>query len=159
MLPEIYGVVDTKQKNPFSLQSMFPSPQATEDETAWPSRTFIIFEVWFWTIHTYSLGVLTVASDKLVALSGMAQEFSTLIGGRYLAGIWETEICRQLGWAIMDSVATRPSTYRAPSWSWASIDGKVNTSQLEFPFKPIKVDHPQSIGSQLLTCLLVLFFT
>ena len=41
---------------------------------------------------------------------------------QYFAGLWETDLVIQLGWTNRRTGA-RPTKYRAPSWSWASIDG------------------------------------
>jgi hypothetical protein len=47
----------------------------------------------------------------------------------YLAGIWRDRIPKQLLWNAQDRRDTRdsqherPSKYRAPTWSWALIDG------------------------------------
>ncbi|KAF8846947.1 hypothetical protein BDZ45DRAFT_755434 [Acephala macrosclerotiorum] len=47
------------------------------------------------------------------------------MGCDYLAGMWRTELERNLLWSI-DSTFRRPREYRAPSWSWASIDGRIS---------------------------------
>jgi hypothetical protein len=56
---------------------------------------------------------------------------------RYLAGLWQQHILYQLLWYHgLDGYATdtrrsaQPDSYRAPSWSWASLDGKVD---IDFP--------------------------
>lgn len=73
---------------------------------------------------------LTVASDRFVALSAVAADMQLLLrerelDARYLAGIWAYEMPFGLLWNTMgEPSAARPaaSAYRAPSWSWASID-------------------------------------
>ncbi|KAI6837356.1 hypothetical protein KC340_g4460 [Hortaea werneckii] len=46
-------------------------------------------------------------------------------GGQYLAGLWRDErIEAQLCWRV-EEPRLRPTTWRAPSWSWASVDGPV----------------------------------
>ena len=78
---------------------------------------------------------LTYASDKLPALSGVAQIFSIAQGSgfsldenSYLAGIWRPHLPNALCWRVAFSnkyFRRRPDAYRAPSWSWASIDGTI----------------------------------
>lgn len=72
---------------------------------------------------------LTYPSDKLPAISGLAAHFgSFLLGVNYLAGIWECGLIDALCWNLtsFDNVPRyRPEEYRAPSWSWASVDGEV----------------------------------
>ncbi|KAK9420684.1 putative heterokaryon incompatibility protein [Seiridium unicorne] len=66
---------------------------------------------------------LTVQSDKLTALAGLARRFSTPSMGKYLAGIWYSQLPDALAWRIQ--LPKKPGQYRAPSWSWASLDGEV----------------------------------
>jgi hypothetical protein len=51
--------------------------------------------------------------------------------GRYLAGLWEARLEEGLRWAVdpQSRVRSRPAVYRAPSWSWASIDADIMFSQ------------------------------
>lgn len=78
----------------------------------------------------YAACRLTVASDKLVALSAVAQDMQLLLleqglDSRYYAGIWAFEMPTGLLWQTVEGAsAARPPTseYRAPSWSWASLD-------------------------------------
>jgi hypothetical protein len=96
------------------------------------------YDVWNKIICTYSTCNLTKGADKLPALSGLAQRFSTLLNDNYIAGIWGNDICRGLTWHRPpwwyynegregDShIISKPIiSYRAPSWSWASIDGQI----------------------------------
>lgn len=78
---------------------------------------------------TYCTGRnLTVASDKLTALSGLANDMKARLRQlkpgphRYLAGLWEERLMDTLLWSVRGP-GKRPSEYRAPSWSWASLDG------------------------------------
>ena len=85
-------------------------------------------------LRAYTASALTRPSDKLVAISGVARELAPRLRSRYLAGVWEVQLARQLLWiatpapAMSSSAAElRDSTevdaaYRAPSWSWASVD-------------------------------------
>ena len=75
---------------------------------------------------------LTYGSDKLMAISALAQEWERLLGGgeEYLAGLWKSDLCRQLLWR-MDFTEVRErkrfQPYRAPTWSWASVEGAIST--------------------------------
>ncbi|KAK5130758.1 hypothetical protein LTR08_001703 [Meristemomyces frigidus] len=69
--------------------------------------------------------------DKLLAFSGVAQVYADLLKDEYLAGLWGSRLVLELLWrkkwnhdCSLD-LRNRPSQYRAPSWSWASIDGAV----------------------------------
>jgi hypothetical protein len=55
----------------------------------------------------------------------------------YLAGIWRESLPEALTWSTQ-AESSRPKTYRAPSWSWASVDGRVYVpSPWEEPQKKI----------------------
>jgi len=80
---------------------------------------------------------LTNTSDKLVALSGLARDLSAASAtnvdyeplGTYLAGLWRSQLCHQLLWKrSVDGKTLRAPQYRAPTWSWASMDGPVEIS-------------------------------
>lgn len=43
---------------------------------------------------------------------------------QYLAGLWRDHLAFGLTWAVSGSRQPRPA-YRAPSWSWASVDGEM----------------------------------
>lgn len=79
---------------------------------------------------------LTKPEDKLVALSGIARLILEKVGTDYLAGLWRDELSDGLLWRVENcqqanlSPSTRPSVYRAPSWSWASIDAMLSTDPL-----------------------------
>ena len=88
-----------------------------------------MFELWKRTVEVYSRTRLTVSRDKLIALSGIAQEFSEKIQSKYVAGLWRKHLESQLLWQVnelyRDGVFENPGRRdprRAPSFSWASID-------------------------------------
>lgn len=85
-------------------------------------------EAWNWggIVQEYSKRALTNPNDKLPALSGIARRQHEETGCEYLAGMWKDGLEDDLGWRLAseNSAESRP-TWRAPSWSWASIDGPV----------------------------------
>jgi hypothetical protein len=85
------------------------------------------FDNWTRLVEDYSQRYLTREGDKLPALSGIAQLYQEKHKDTYLAGIWLSCLLEHLCWCVPNDVTEshRPSDYRAPSWSWASIDGKV----------------------------------
>ncbi|EPE26446.1 hypothetical protein GLAREA_02359 [Glarea lozoyensis ATCC 20868] len=83
---------------------------------------------WHQIVSNYSGRFLTKEEDKLVALSGLAKVYTPLLGDEYIAGIWRSRIFTELLWhAETESFpeTERPLRYRAPSWSWASIDAHI----------------------------------
>ena len=88
---------------------------------------------WSAIVSRYSVTSLTKGEDKLVAISGIAKRMQSLLDDEYLAGLWRKDLPCQLLWWVNDHnpayplPPTRPRLYRAPSWSWASVDGKINS--------------------------------
>ncbi|RFN53401.1 hypothetical protein FIE12Z_2226 [Fusarium flagelliforme] len=76
---------------------------------------------WYSLISLYGTRKLTKASDKLPAMSGLASIWSKLLDDDYVAGHWRSSLVYQLPWNPRD--CRRVKEYRAPSWSWASVDG------------------------------------
>lgn len=105
-----------------------------------PDKDRYGFELWTRVVEMYSRLNLTKAKDKLMALSGIAQYMATNVLGsegdpsRYVAGLWYRYLESQLLWRvepifskydrIFHHPATRPGEYRAPSFTWASIDAQ-----------------------------------
>lgn len=85
---------------------------------------------WLCIVNEYSLLDLTYGKDKLPGLSGVAKQMQHLNGDSYLAGLWRSTLIQCLCWYnpgynIIRGVGShdKPETWRAPSWSWAHIDG------------------------------------
>lgn len=107
-----------------------------------------IYEVWNDILKIYANCALTNPNDKLVAISGVAKNFANTAKDEYLAGLWRGNFMNGLLWQVLDSTtalyrgeaywpAVRPYHYRAPSWSWASVDGPTNG----YPFEYELSDH------------------
>ncbi|OCL09963.1 HET-domain-containing protein [Glonium stellatum] len=83
---------------------------------------------WGLVVEMYTECALTFPGDKLVAIAGVTQPFTQMLG-EHLAGLWRYYLPFELLWSVDSSlgdVAVRPSQYRAPSWSWASVEGPVS---------------------------------
>jgi hypothetical protein len=81
---------------------------------------------WWTFIQDYMSAELTVRSDRLVALQGIATLIESLTGQAYCGGFWLNDnLPHSLLWKPPAHRMPRPMEYRGPSWSWASIDGKV----------------------------------
>lgn len=83
-------------------------------------------EFWFSVTTSYSKGDLTIESDKLVAISGIARLFAAWFKVNYLAGLWRENLVAQLIWYAPSKVGPPTKEYRAPSWSWASTNSQVH---------------------------------
>jgi hypothetical protein len=91
---------------------------------------------WKNIVKQYSSRSLSFSKDKLPAIAGVAKKFasqycsSSESPGKYIAGLWENRLLNphqgDLLWVVMSSLNKRPTAWRAPSFSWASVDGIVN---------------------------------
>jgi Heterokaryon incompatibility protein (HET) len=106
---------------------------SSDDHT--PSNGEAISREWGQIIRQYTSRAITDPNDKLLALSGIAAEFQRLSGDEYFAGLWRSTLPHSLLWHQLSPISPGPrkttiqpsSGYRAPSWSWASVDGTIST--------------------------------
>ncbi|RDW59069.1 hypothetical protein BP5796_11993 [Coleophoma crateriformis] len=79
-----------------------------------------LYDNWYDLLIEYNKRSITQTNDVLPAISGLAIRFQQTIGDTYLAGLWSGDLKGGLLWSV-DGTAQRSTTYRAPSWSWASL--------------------------------------
>ncbi|RTE83533.1 hypothetical protein BHE90_001919 [Fusarium euwallaceae] len=100
-----------------------------------PPPSFDLHYLWYNEIaQPYSRRELTKHSDRLPALSGVVKRFHEKIPhDNYLAGLWEQDITRGLLWTTTTTNELGgpgghlpEDGYRAPSWSWASVEGPIS---------------------------------
>jgi Heterokaryon incompatibility protein (HET) len=107
-----------------------------------------IYEKWDGIIYLLTERQLSNDEDKLPALSGLTNQFATMFelvsasgqSDQYLTGLWRSNLTKSLLWTTEDDryrvsrdkeiVYRRPKSWRAPSWSWASVEGPVTISRL-----------------------------
>src|SRR5256714_5550249 len=84
---------------------------------------------WRRLVNAIFITKLTYSRDKLIAMGAISQEYRNATQQTYLAGLWKERLPRDLCWHIRSScpLSPRPHEYRAPSWSWAAVDGEVLT--------------------------------
>ncbi|CAG9991213.1 unnamed protein product, partial [Clonostachys byssicola] len=82
---------------------------------------------WLDVMCQYSEAKLTYASDRLPALSGIAARQHEITGDEYLAGLWKKDLVPSLLWFSLDAAEMKER--RAPSWTWASIDGPCSVKE------------------------------
>lgn len=101
------------------------------------------WEHWYRLVEEYTTRSLTVGTDKLVAVAGVATSLKRREPTpTYVAGLWREDLAAGLiwgakydhydgrktwGYGLHDecSVLVHAPRGRAPSWSWASVDGPV----------------------------------
>jgi hypothetical protein len=92
-----------------------------------------VYERWWEISSKYAQTRFTYESDRVIAFSGIAQAFRTShnLSDQYLAGIWKGHFPAGLMWSRVPegiAEARRSLKYKAPSWSWMSIDGPYSLS-------------------------------
>lgn len=97
---------------------------------------------WKYEVEWYTARNLTNPHDKLPALAAVAQRYSRSTGGDYLAGLWKPTFRQDLLWRHIPDYSLitvsdegnpmRGDEYRAPSWSWAAVDGVVTNELAGF---------------------------
>jgi hypothetical protein len=125
----------------------------TEEDSLQPN----LFERWCRVVDEYSSLRLTKSKDKLPALSGLARQFSRALENsnaplknniNYVAGLWHSPtkgyvdgplLLQNLLWAKASAVdlSKRPKDWRAPTWSWACVDGRVT-----YPWRSAVANYP-----------------
>lgn len=104
-----------------------------------------IYHLWYSLVAQYTGRKLPREKDKSSAIAGLAYIFACLISQRqgtggptkprpdtYLCGLWQNDLPFGLIWSSGSfhkwrmKFAKYPSTPRAPSWSWLSVDGPLH---------------------------------
>lgn len=107
---------------------------------------------WLAHVEDFSSRELTFENDRLPALAGLAKKIQDATGDVYLAGLWKKFIIEDLCWRTTPfdesrspgpggfryrygprrHRVTKATAYRAPSWSWASLNGRIEFLPLDF---------------------------
>lgn len=137
----VRGQLDFKQTT-----NLFISPgQLTKPHNSVDYNTYRKFhDMWQRLGTMYGRCELTQPdADKFMAISGLARVIQRELDDEYLAGLWKKNLLGDLLWRVHKTqrkiqgtvpdglyerrwdYSKRAATYRAPSWSWASVDGLV----------------------------------
>jgi len=99
-----------------------------------------VFQDWDAIIELYSASEITYNNDKLLAVAGLASSMSVVEPGEpgdgYLAGLWQSSLPAYFLWKttkneLSRALPTRPAPFVAPTWSWASIIGKISLASCQ----------------------------
>ncbi|KAJ4211466.1 hypothetical protein NW759_012378, partial [Fusarium solani] len=97
-----------------------------KEDSTMPDNPNSLCTTWYERVKEYVRTELTRESDRLIEFSGVVQSFGQShgfsIADDYLAGLWRAHLPAALCWAA-GSPTKRSTTYMAPSWSWASLEG------------------------------------
>jgi hypothetical protein len=128
--PEDFGAMRFKVDQDYGARHHHAS--GTRHEVPHASTRRDDWRGWSSLVSAYTSMSLTCPSDKLIALSGIAKQYAARYNDTYVAGMWRKKLSHQLLWFVTHNATrmetnlqTRPTIYRAPSWSWAAIDCRV----------------------------------
>ena len=134
---------DWKLVNPFFKLDRY--------DAAFGSDPFDSFDhIWKEIVTKYTRCSLTKPRDKLIAISGLAKTLQMAYGGEYCAGLWKSAIIGQLAWRVQRRVR-RPDIYRAPTWTWASLDVEIRFAIEHTPMETINQASLESVDITPLT--------
>lgn len=88
---------------------------------------------WQKMVEEFTWLQLSYEDDRLPAFSGLAQQYRNRVKSGYLAGLWRENLGINLLWIAYPELGSeaqryytkKPAKWRAPSWSWASIEGPI----------------------------------
>ncbi|KAH8706190.1 heterokaryon incompatibility protein-domain-containing protein [Ilyonectria robusta] len=126
---------------PSTANTSSKDPQALKERT---------LREWYLAMEVFVTCSLSNPHDIFAAITALAQPAARILKSRYLAGIWECDLVRGLLWRpcytfqagskgkipVTRPKATRLTSgsgpvVRAPSWSWAAVEGPVAQDQWE----------------------------
>lgn len=126
MRMEVFGKAYTNRDLRAFAQVLWRMRTMPKEQKDW----FVLDEAylpWEEIVTTYTGQNLTKGEDKLIAVQALAGAMEAAVDDRYVAGLWESRLVEDLLWACSppsDQVKySRQEAWRAPSWSWASVDG------------------------------------
>ena len=95
---------------------------------------------WVEIINSYSALDLTIRTDRLPALAGIARAYGAANDlQQYVAGHWAETIGENLCWRAQLPSRRREEKPKVPSWSWVAADGPVLAGYLDPEASPITV--------------------
>ena len=110
---------------------------------------------WANAIRYFSKCGLTKSNDKLPALLSLSTELGKLTGDEYHEGHWHwlagtpLFISSLLWHADNGAYLKKPPQFRAPSWSWAALDGPLDFADM-LAHNLVHIFHPENTDLQVL---------
>lgn len=85
-------------------------------------------KAWYRLVEVYTALQLTVPTDRLPALSGLASCYQQGLADDYFAGLWKSDLIHGLDWQVSydaPGIGKLPPQYLGPTWSWVSVDATI----------------------------------
>ncbi|OCL07539.1 HET-domain-containing protein, partial [Glonium stellatum] len=116
------GMYDRLTQNLRALEYYGPEPHRRHPAFMWNAS---VIGRWLNLVMEFSRKQLTQEMDIFPALAGVASVIQQRKGDRFLAGLWKNTLHLELLWIAFDAPHYPPAQWRAPSWSWAALNGEV----------------------------------
>jgi hypothetical protein len=91
-----------------------------------------VYELWHnGIIRDYTAAKLSFEKDRMAALAGIASVIQSRTDMTYIAGLWKEFLPQDILWYKMDEASPGQNhnsslrQWTAPTWSWASVEGRV----------------------------------
>ncbi|KAI1112549.1 heterokaryon incompatibility protein-domain-containing protein [Nemania sp. NC0429] len=107
------------------------------------------YKQWHELVKTYSSRDLTFHADKLPAIGGAAAAMRKILDSDYLAGLWRKNLFNDLLWhadtwgiektGAFTQPPPTPLDNGSPSWSWASLNGRLSYQFADEPCSTTRV--------------------
>ncbi len=103
---------------------------------------------WHQIVSNYTSRAISVRTDRILAISGIAERFNATHPGQYVAGLWLPHLPGGLLWKpeslwkkaeadraqLCPTKQLRPSEYQGPSWSWVGVNGRIDFEDCLFAY-------------------------
>jgi hypothetical protein len=85
---------------------------------------------WTRMVFQFTERDLTIATDRLPAMSGLIAYFKRRLAWTNVSGLWKEHLPKELLWSVpsSDNKSDRPDN-NAPTWSWISVKSRVGYSR------------------------------
>lgn len=124
--------VDNKERSDHLFTGAWHEMLATSESTTSDTRRKALLQYWDNMLKAYTHRALTLGTDRLPAISGIAAQFGKSLCDEYKAGLWRSDMELQLLWrrdglfSSREDLKSRPIEYQGPSWSWAAINDPIH---------------------------------
>lgn len=92
-----------------------------------PGEKMAFHKGWYEVVEQYAGRNLTKDTDRIPAIVGVADFIEKSVGRRFVAGLWENTLDLNLLWNVKAGQSQARVGCAAPTWSWVSINGGVET--------------------------------
>ena len=113
----------------FNIRETFAGQADSKIESELSLRfDYELYRIWMNSVNAFTSRNLTKPRDKLVAISGLAKDIHSrlTVKDKYIVGLWRRHLLLHMLWKVSyGKKGSRPQPYRAPTWSWASVEGTI----------------------------------